>query len=50
MIGTVHRFGENGVLYEVVRIIDNSSAIIRVLDTGEETVYPIADVQQDPTD
>ena len=50
MIGAIRRFGENGVLYEVVRIVDNSSAVIRVLDTGEETTYPITDVQQDPID
>jgi len=50
LIGTVHRFGEKGVLYEVVRPADTSSVIIRVLDTGEETAYPISDVKQDPSE
>ncbi|MDP1690323.1 MAG: DUF5397 family protein [bacterium] len=50
MIGTVHRFGEKGVLYEVVRPADESSVVIRVLDTGEETAYPIAHVKQDPSE
>lgn len=49
-IGTVHRFGKNGVLYEVVRPVDDMSVMIRVLDTGEETTYPIADVRQDPVE
>ncbi|MEK6863622.1 MAG: hypothetical protein AABW53_02900 [Nanoarchaeota archaeon] len=50
LVGTVHRFGEKGVLYEVVRPVDNSSVMIRVLDTGEETAYPVADVRRDPTE
>lgn len=49
VVGTVHRFGEKGVLYEVLRTVDDTSAMIRVLDTNEETLYPIADVQKDPT-
>lgn len=50
LVGAVHRFGENGVLYEVVRPIDDSSVMIRVLDTGEETAYPIAEVRSDPVE
>jgi hypothetical protein len=49
-VGTVHRFGENGVLYEVVRPIDDSSVMIRVLDTGEETEYPVSEVRSDPVE
>jgi hypothetical protein len=47
--GSVHRFGKNGVLYEVVREVDDKSVMIRVLDTNEETLYPLADVRKDPT-
>ena len=50
LVGTVHRFGENGVLYEVVRPVDDSSVMIRVLDTGEETAYSVAEVRRDPTE
>ncbi len=50
LVGTVHRFGEKGVLYEVVRPVDSSSVMIRVLDTGEETAYPVADVRRDLTE
>jgi len=50
LVGTVHRFGENGVLYEVVRLIDDTSAGIRVSETEEETAYPIADILQDPAE
>jgi Family of unknown function (DUF5397) len=48
--GSVHRFGKNGVLYEVVKEVDNTSALIRVIETGEETTYPIADILRDPTE
>ncbi len=48
-VGAVHRFGTNGVLYEVLREVDDRSVLIRVLDTNEETLYPIADVRNDPT-
>ena len=48
--GSVHRFGKNGVLYEVLRQLNDTSAHIRVIDTGEETTYPIADILRDPTE
>mgnify|MGYP003394664799 CR=1 FL=1 len=50
LVGAVRRFGENGVLYEVVRPVDDSSVMIRVLDTGEETSYSVADVCRDPSE
>lgn len=50
MAGTVHRFGHDGVLYEVLREIDEHSALIRVIETGEETTYPITDIRSDPTE
>ena len=48
--GSVHRFGKNGVLYEVLKKVDEASALIRVIETGEETTYPIADILRDPTE
>jgi hypothetical protein len=48
--GSVHRFGQDGVLYEVLREVDDRSALIRVIETGEETTYPITDIQADPTE
>jgi Family of unknown function (DUF5397) len=48
--GSVHRFGKNGVLYEVLRQLNDTSARIRVIETGEETTYPIADILRDPTE
>jgi hypothetical protein len=50
LIGSVRRFGEKGVLYEIVRPIDDATMTIRVLDTGEETSYPIADILRDPSE
>jgi hypothetical protein len=50
LVGAVRRFGENGVLYEVVRPIDDSSVVIRVLETGEETAYSVAEMRGDPSE
>jgi len=48
LIGAVRRFGPHGVLYEVVRILDDQCALIRVIDTGEETAYLLAKIFADP--
>jgi len=37
-------------LYEVVRILDDKRALIRVIDTGEETPYLLDKIFADPTD
>jgi Family of unknown function (DUF5397) len=47
--GSLRRFGAAGVVYEVVRELSPQTALIRVLETGEETSYPIADILKDPT-
>jgi len=47
-IGSIHRFGPHGVLYEVVKILDEQRALIRVLDTGEETPYALSKISTDP--
>jgi len=38
------------VLYEVVRILDDKRALIRVIDSGEETAYSLDKILADPTD
>jgi hypothetical protein len=48
LVGTVRRFGTNGTLYEVLRQVDDTSVLIHVLDTQEETRYPIAAALRDP--
>ena len=50
LIGRVRRFGPQGVLYEVVKILDDRRALIRVLDTGEETAYSLDKILADPAD
>jgi hypothetical protein len=50
LIGSVRRFGPDGVLYEVIRILDDQKALIRVIDTGEETPYALAKIAVDPAD
>ena len=49
LIGTVRRFGPHGVLYQVIDILDDRRALIRVIDTGEETPYSLAHIFADPT-
>jgi hypothetical protein len=50
LVGTVRRFGRHGVLYEIVRMIDDKRALVRVLETGEETPYPLDKILADPAD
>jgi hypothetical protein len=47
-VGVVRRFGPDGVLYEVIDIVDLQTALVRVLTSGEEAKYPLADVIADP--
>jgi hypothetical protein len=49
LVGTVRRFGPHGVLYEIVRIVDDRCALIRVIETGEETPYLLDKIIADPT-
>jgi hypothetical protein len=50
LVGHVRRFGSYGVLYEIVRILDDRRALIRVIDTGEETPYLLEKILADPSD
>ena len=49
LVGTVRRFGPHGVLYEIVKILDEKRALIRVLDTGEEAAYSVDKILADPS-
>ena len=48
LVGRVRRFGPHGVLYEVVKILDDRRALIRVIDTGEEMPYALTKISADP--
>jgi hypothetical protein len=50
LIGSIHRFGVDGVLYEVINKQNATTALVRVLETGEELGYPIADIHRDPAE
>ena len=50
LIGAVRRFGPHGVLYQIVNIIDDRTAFIRVIDTGEVTAYALSKILADPTE
>jgi Family of unknown function (DUF5397) len=47
-LGDIRRFGPDGVLYEVIGEAKDNRVRIRVLDTGEETFYPLAKALADP--
>ena len=49
-LGWVRRFGPRGVPYEVIAILSPKEVRIRVLTTGEEVDYGIADLLNDPED
>ena len=46
--GDIRRFGPDGVLYEVTGEPKDGRVRIRVLDTGEATLYPVAKALADP--
>ncbi len=46
--GDIRRFGPDGVLYEIKRKAADGRLLIRVLDTGEEILYPLAKALADP--
>jgi hypothetical protein len=47
-LGTIRRFGPHGVLYEIMKIIDDKRALVRVLDTSEATAYSLRKIAMDP--
>ena len=47
-IGTYRRFGDAGIVYQVLCKIDDHTVKIHVLETQEETGYPISDMLTDP--
>ena len=50
LIGTTRRFGPHGVLYEIVKLLDEKRALIRVIETGEQTAYALENIIADPVD
>ena len=50
LTGTVRRFGPHGVLYEIIKIVDDKRALIRVLESGEDVSYPVDKILVDPAD
>ena len=55
LIGAFRRFGPYGPAYEVIGegasgTAEGTLMKIRVLETGEETEYPLSDILADPED
>jgi hypothetical protein len=49
LAGSIRRFGPHGVLYQIIRILDGQRALVRVIETGEETLYLLDKILADPT-
>lgn len=46
--GDFRRFGDAGIVYQVLDMLEGDMARIRVLETDEEAIYSIAKIQADP--
>ena len=50
IIGSYRRFGNEGVVYQILDAVDEDTLKIRVLETEEETEYPLENAIKDPTE
>lgn len=48
LVGTLHRFGESGPVYEVVGLADEGFVTICLVESGETARYPADEVRNDP--
>ena len=48
LVGSFHRFGKDGVSYEVTKMAEGGNVWIRVLESGETLRYPADRVRRDP--
>jgi Family of unknown function (DUF5397) len=47
-VGQIRRFGDAGPAYEILRIEKTGEVLIEVITSGEQVVFPIAEIQLDP--
>ena len=48
LVGQVRRLGEFGPAYEVLKLVEDSKALIHVFSSGEEVALKIEDIMSDP--
>ena len=48
LVGTLHRLGEAGPVYEVVSLADEGFVTICLVESGEMARYPADEVRNDP--
>jgi hypothetical protein len=49
LVGSFRSFGALGPVYEVIGLVPGTGAVrLRVLESGEELDYPVADLLDDP--
>lgn len=46
LVGSYRRFGD-GPVYQIVSMVDGDTAVIRVVESGEELEYPLAKILDD---
>jgi hypothetical protein len=48
LVGTLHRFGDIGPVYEVIGVEDEGFVTVRLVESGTTARYPIEEVRLDP--
>ena len=48
LVGTLHRFGDIGPVYEVVDVDDEGFVTICLVESGNTAKYPVEEVRLDP--
>jgi hypothetical protein len=48
LVGTLHRFGDIGPVYEVISVEDEGFVTICLVESGDTARYPIQEVRVDP--
>ncbi len=48
LVGTYRTFGEVGPAYHVLRMVDEQTVRVGVVESGEELDYPVHQAQDDP--
>jgi hypothetical protein len=48
LVGELRSIGMDGPTYEVLRILDEKRALIRILESERDVSYPIVEILRDP--
>jgi hypothetical protein len=48
LIGQIRRLGSAGPAYEIMKIDDDQNVMIEVIESGEQVVFPLSEILEDP--